>query len=154
VSSTLSPLPGIQLGSYKQTLIERFANPKVRDQLSRLCLNGSDKIPKFILGSVRDKLAQSGSITYASFAIAVWFRYLQGQDDQGRAIVVDDPLANVLVERAQAGGTDPQPLLNLSEIFGDLGHSAQVVESVTHHLHQISELGVEKALRELLQQEP
>ncbi|MGB3202490.1 MAG: mannitol dehydrogenase family protein, partial [Nodosilinea sp.] len=76
VASTLSPLPGIQLSSYKQTLIERFANPKVRDQLSRLCLNGSDKIPKFILGSVRDKLAQGGSITHLSFAIAVWFRFL------------------------------------------------------------------------------
>lgn len=150
VSSTLSPLPGIQLDRYKQTLIERFANPKVRDQLSRLCLNGSDKIPKFILGSVRDKLAQGGSITHLSFAIAAWFRYLQGKDDQGRAIVVEDPLADVLVERAKAGGEYPRSLLNLSQIFGDLAQSSQLVETVAHHLHQLSELGVEKALKQLL----
>jgi mannitol 2-dehydrogenase len=151
VSSTLSPLPGIQLDSYKQTLIERFANPKVRDQLSRLCLNGSDKIPKFILGSVRDKLAQGGSITYVSFAIAVWFRYLYGQDDQGQDLVIDDPLADVLVKRAHAGGTDPRPLLNLSEIFGNLAQSSQFVETVARFLHALSELGVEKTLQQLLQ---
>ena len=146
VSSTLPPLPGIQLDSYKQTLIERFANPKVRDQLSRLCLNGSDKIPKFILGSLRDKLAQDGSITYLSFAIAAWFRYLHGKDDQGREIAIDDPMADILVKRANAGGKDPRPLLNLSEIFGDLAQSSQFVETVAHYLHQLSELGVEKTL--------
>lgn len=151
VSSTLPPLPGIQLDRYKQTLIERFANPKVRDQLSRLCLNGSDKIPKFILGSVRDKLAQGESILYLSFAIAVWFRYLHGKDDQGRDLVINDPLADVLVERAHAEDTDPRPLLNLSEIFGDLAQSSLFVETVAHYLHQLSELGVEKTVRQLLQ---
>jgi mannitol 2-dehydrogenase len=152
VSPTLPPLPGIHLDRYQQTLIERFANAKVRDQLSRLCLNGSDKIPKFILGSLRDKLAQGESITYLSLAIAAWFHYLHGNDDQGRQIVIEDPMADVLVERAHAGGQDPRPLLNVSEIFGDLAQSSQLVETVTHYLHQLSELGVEKTLAHLLLQ--
>jgi mannitol 2-dehydrogenase len=152
VTPTLPSLPGIQLDRYKHTLIERFTNPKVRDQLARLCLNGSDKIPKFILGSVRDNLAQGESINYLSFAIAVWFRYLKGEDDQGRTLVVEDLMADTLVERAHAGGKDPRPLLNLSEIFGDLAQSVRLVETVTHYLHQLSELGVEKTLRQLLPQ--
>ena len=56
VTPTLASLPGVDIESYKQTLIERFSNPKVSDLLSRLCLNSSDKLPKFIFGSLRDRL--------------------------------------------------------------------------------------------------
>jgi len=48
VTPTLPALPDVDLDNYKQTLIERFSNPKVQDQLSRLCLNSSDKLPKFV----------------------------------------------------------------------------------------------------------
>ena len=43
---TLSPVPGVDLDAYKHTLIERFANPEVRDTLARLCAESSDRIPK------------------------------------------------------------------------------------------------------------
>ena len=46
VTPTLPALPDVDLDDYKQTLIERFSNPKVQDQLSRLCLNSSDKLPE------------------------------------------------------------------------------------------------------------
>ncbi len=45
--TTLQPVPGIDLDEYKKTLIERFSNPKIRDRLPRLYLNGAAKIPKF-----------------------------------------------------------------------------------------------------------
>lgn len=34
---TLPPVPGVDLDRYKHQLIERFANPEVRDTLARLC---------------------------------------------------------------------------------------------------------------------
>ncbi len=34
---TLSPLPGVDLDLYKDTLIERFSNPQIRDTIARLC---------------------------------------------------------------------------------------------------------------------
>lgn len=67
VTPTLQPVPGIDLDDYKKTLIERFSNPKIRDQLPRLCLNGSAKIPKFVLGSIRDKLQLAGAIRLPKF---------------------------------------------------------------------------------------
>jgi mannitol 2-dehydrogenase len=70
VTPTLQPVPGIDLDEYKKTLIERFSNPKIRDRLPRLCLNGSAKIPKFVLGSLRDKLQLGGAIDYLSLTIA------------------------------------------------------------------------------------
>ena len=150
VSSTLLPLPGIQLSDYKQTLIERFSNAKVRDQLSRLCLNGSDKIPKFVLGSLRDKLAEEGSITYLSFAIALWFRYLNGQDDQNNPLPLDDPMSDLLKEKALAGKADPTPLLNIEKIFGDLSSSPVFTKAVADHLQQLYSLGTQEALSKLL----
>ncbi|WP_346293050.1 mannitol dehydrogenase family protein [Sphaerothrix gracilis] len=149
VSSTLPPLPGIQLDRYKQTLIERFANTKVRDQLSRLCLNGSDKIPKFILGSLRDKLAQDGAITYLSFAIALWFRYLNGKDEQGQSLPINDPMATLLTEKALMGKDDPTPLLSISQIFGNLSNSREFITAVTHHLQQLYALGTQETVSRL-----
>ncbi|MGB3292831.1 MAG: mannitol dehydrogenase family protein [Phormidesmis sp.] len=150
VTPTLPPLPGINISDYKQTLIERFSNPKVRDQLSRLCLNGSDKLPKFVLGSLRDKLDRGGAIDYLSFVIAVWFRYLQGQDEQGQPLQIDDPMADILTERAKRGGKDPTALLSMTELFGDLSQSPRFTQAVTDHLQQLYALGTEEALSQLL----
>jgi len=36
VTPLLPPVPGIDLAQYKRTLIERFANPTLRDQLARI----------------------------------------------------------------------------------------------------------------------
>ncbi|MBP5975446.1 mannitol dehydrogenase family protein [Brasilonema sp. CT11] len=149
VTPTLQPVPGIDLDNYKNTLIERFANPKIRDQLPRLCLNSSAKMPKFVLGSLRDALQQEGAIDYISLTIAAWFRYLNGQDDQGNPIAIDDPIADILTQLARSSGFDPKPLLSLSQIFGDLSQSSRFVESVSNHLHKLYQFGAKQTLVQL-----
>ncbi len=150
VTSTLPSLLDIDFDDYKQTLIERFSNPKVCDQLSRLCLNSSDKLPKFVLGSLRDKLEQDGSIKYLSFTIAAWFRYLNGADEQGQSLPIDDPMAAMLREKASDGKDDPMPLLNIETIFGNLSNSSVLAAAVTHHLQQLYLLGTQETLSRLL----
>ncbi|HEY9615669.1 MAG TPA: mannitol dehydrogenase family protein, partial [Microcoleaceae cyanobacterium] len=150
VTPTLHPVPGIDLDQYKQTLIERFANPKIRDQLSRLTLNSSAKLPKWVLATLRDKLQQDGAIDYLSLTIASWCRCLQGQDDQGKPIAIEDPLSDLLTQQARSSETDPSSLLSLAELFGDLPQSAHFVETVTQHLRHLSELGTKTALAQLL----
>jgi mannitol 2-dehydrogenase len=149
VTPTLHPVPGIDLTDYKQTLIERFSNPKIKDQLPRLCLNSAAKMPKFILGSLRDALRQDGAIDYMSLTIAAWFRYLKGQDDHGHPITIDDPMAPVLTERARSGGADPKPLLTLSEVFGDLSQSSRFVAAVADRLRSLYEVGTKETLNRL-----
>jgi mannitol 2-dehydrogenase len=151
VTPTLQPVPGIDLTDYKKTLVERFANPKIRDQLPRLCLNSAAKMPKFILGSLRDALRQGGAIDYLSLTIAAWFHYLKGQDDQGNLILIDDPMADMLTQKSQAGGTDPKPLLSLTEIFGDLSQSSRFVDAVAKDLQSLYEVGSKATLAQLLQ---
>ncbi len=150
VTPTLQPLPDVDFEDYKKTLIERFSNSKIRDQLPRLCLNSSAKLPKWTLGSLRDLLESGGSIDYLSFTVAAWFRYLQGKDDGGRSLTIDDPMAELLTGRAQAGGADPSGLLGITEIFGDLPKSSRFTEAVTGYLQQLQAQGTRKTLTELL----
>lgn len=152
VTPTLQPVAGIDLTDYKKTLIERFENPKIRDRVSRLCLNSSAKIPKFLLGSLRDKLQQGGSIAYLSLTIAAWFRYLMGQDDLGNEIVIEDSLSTVLAERSNPAKTDLRPLLSIDEVFGsDLSQSSRFVETTSNALRQLSETGVRATLAQFFQ---
>ena len=146
VTPTLQPVPGIDLDDYKKTLIERFSNPKIRDQLPRLCLNGSAKIPKFVLGSLRDKLQLGGAIDYLSLTVAAWCRYLTSHDKQGQPIPIDDPLADILTQAGALSELDPRPLLSISEIFGDLVQSPRFVEAVADQLRSLHEFGAKGTL--------
>lgn len=150
VTPTLEPVPGIDLTEYKQTLLERFANPKIQDQLPRLCLNGAAKMPKFVLGSVRDQLAQGGALDYTSLTVAAWCRYLNGKDDHGNAIAIDDPMADILTDRARRGGNAPDLLLSLTSIFGDLSQPSRFVEAVGNQLQCLCKLGAQETLHQLL----
>ncbi|MEH2424065.1 MAG: mannitol dehydrogenase family protein [Nostoc sp.] len=150
VAPTLQPVPGIDLDDYKKTLIERFANPKIRDQLPRLCLNSSAKIPKFVLGSVRDALRKNVAIDYMSLTVAAWLRYLNGLDDQGKAIPIDDPIADTLTQLAHSSGSNAKPLLNLTEIFGDLSLSP-FADAVANHLRKLHEFGAKGTLARFLE---
>src|SRR3954453_13227585 len=53
-------VPGIDLDEYKEALMERFWRPAVRDTLARLGAEGSDRIPKFLLPVIRERLAAGG----------------------------------------------------------------------------------------------
>jgi mannitol 2-dehydrogenase len=115
----LSPVPGVDLGEYKKTLIERFANPAIRDQLSRIGIYGSSGIPKFVLPSIVEQLKRGGPIKLLSFTIAAWFRYLDGLDEAGKEMPMLDPMASKLRERAKAAGKDARQLLGMREIFSE-----------------------------------
>jgi mannitol 2-dehydrogenase len=119
VTPILSEVPGVDLTEYKKTLIERFANPAIRDQLSRIGIYGSSGIPKFVLPSVEDQLKRGGPIKLLSFTVASWFRYLNGLDESGKEMPMLDPMAPKLRERAKAAGKDASQLLGLREVFSE-----------------------------------
>ncbi|HEY0791542.1 MAG TPA: mannitol dehydrogenase family protein [Chthoniobacterales bacterium] len=119
VTPLLPAVPGIDLDQYKDTLIARFSNSAVRDQLIRIGTEGSARIPKFVLPSILEQLDRGGSISDLAFTVASWFRYLAGQDDAGRELPIIDPFAERLQTVARTGGKDPTRLLALAEFFGD-----------------------------------
>src|SRR3954471_14707831 len=86
----LLPVPGVDLEAYKPHLIERFANPEVRDTLARLCAESSDRIPKWLRPVIRHNLEHDGEIDRAALVVAAWARYAEGVDEQGEPIKVVD----------------------------------------------------------------
>jgi len=123
------------------TLLERFANPNIKDQVSRICSNGSAKMPKFLLPSITEALVEGRPHRLLTLAVAGWFRYLRGTDKQGHEFTIEDPHSGTLRELARLGGDDPRPLLNLHKIFGDLGKNKAWVQSLAEALHAIDKNG-------------
>lgn len=147
VTPVLQPVAGIDLEAYKRTLIERFSNPNIKDKTARICMDGSAKIPKFVLPTVREQLALGGSTRRLALVVASWCRYAQGKDERGDAIVMDDPMAETLSASARADGRDGSVFLGLHEIFGDLGQSAIFAGQVSKALRCLEDQGVMATLK-------
>jgi fructuronate reductase/mannitol 2-dehydrogenase len=147
----LLPEPeGIDLTEYKRTLLKRFANPAIADRLDRLCRRGSTKMPHHLLPSLAEARQQGRPSALLTLALAGWLRYLQGTDDAGRPVPLDDPHAEVLHALARAGGNDPRPLLAVRSIFGDLGHDAGLVADLGTALARLDRDGVRATVRSLV----
>ena len=120
VTPSLPPVPGIDVEDYKRVVAERFANPAVRDQVARVCLDGSSKFPKFLIPTIESQLDKGGSVRLSALALAGWCQYLLGTDEQGRDIVLSaDPRLEQARSFAQASRSDPAAFLAFSEVFGE-----------------------------------
>lgn len=151
VTPILPPVPGIDLENYKATLIERFANPAIEDQLSRIGIYGSSGIPKFVLPSIVEEQRRGGPITLLCFTVACWLRFLSGRSDEGNAMAMKDPMASRLRTIAMAGGKDPAPLLALREVFSEeLVSSPEFVRQVSEFLASFYLNGAQATLVEAL----
>jgi len=117
---SLRPVPGIDLPAYVEELLERFANPEIRDTLARLCVDTSERIPKFLLPVLRYQLTNDGPIECSAAIVASWARYAEGVDEQGEPIEVVDPVRTELIEAAGRYREDPLGFLRLRHIFGEL----------------------------------
>ncbi len=114
---TLPAVPGVDLEGYKTQLVERFGNVAIKDTVDRV---NADAPINLLLEPIRDRLAAGANIDLLALALAAWMRRATGVDETGNPISVVHPLADLLRERANAGGPDPLPLLDLRKVFGDL----------------------------------
>jgi len=151
-TSTLRPVPGVDLEEYKTTLLERFGNPAVRDTLARLCAETSDRIPKWLVPVVRERLRAGDDVTRAAAIVASWARYAEGTDEQGAPIDVVDRLADTLGERARAQ-RDGDPLVFLRDpaLFGDLVDEPRFTGPYLEVLGTLHRAGAQATLKQLVE---
>jgi fructuronate reductase/mannitol 2-dehydrogenase len=131
----------IDLSDYRRTVVERLSNPFLVDPLSRLAGRASTKAPAYLLPSLLEAAEQGRPHDLLALAVAAWFRCLRGTDLEGRPVDLADARAAELRERALAGGADPRPLLNLTDVFGALGQHAEVVATLQRVLRSLDEQG-------------
>ena len=146
-SPTLLPVPGIDLGEYRRSLLERFGNVAVRDSLARLCAFSSDRIPGFLLPVVRDQLAAGRGIERSALVCAAWARYAAGRDDHGEPIVVVDRLLDVVSTAATEAEREPSAFLHRTGVFGELAEHPRFVEAFTTQLRSLQAHGARGAVR-------
>ncbi len=125
VIPVVPPVPGIDRGDYLKLIMHRFANPEVKDTIPRLCQDGSNRQPKFILPSTRDRLAHGQGVTGLALESALWCRYCYGETETGMPIDIDDVQAERLKEAARQARTSPRAFLALRDIFGDIADSTE-----------------------------
>lgn len=87
---------GEDLEAYCAALKKRYLNPAIRHRTWQIAMDGSQKLPQRLLGTITDNLAAGRDIPLLALAVAGWMRYVSGVDEKGQAIDVHDPLATQL----------------------------------------------------------
>ncbi|HEV7581811.1 MAG TPA: mannitol dehydrogenase family protein [Mycobacterium sp.] len=147
---TLPPVPGIDLHEFTRTLIERFANPGVRDTVARLCAFSSDRIPKWLIPVICDNLASDGSVRVAAAVVASWARYAEGTDEWGEPYEVVDQLADSLIPIARTQYENPTAFIEITAVFGDLAHQPRFVQAYSWALDSLHRKGARATLEALV----
>ncbi|WP_080455411.1 mannitol dehydrogenase family protein [Roseovarius sp. A-2] len=144
VIPVLAPIPGVNYPDYLKTCLERFANPEVRDTIARLCQDGSNRQPKFILPTVRDALATGRPLDGLALEVALWCRYCAESQE------LTDPRADMLRAAARAARQTPAAFLGLTEVFGILGQHDRFANACARQIEAVWSGDVRAALRAFL----
>lgn len=115
------PVPGTDLDAYFARVTRRFANPKIGDTVRRLCLDGSNRQPKFIVPTLRDRLDAEQPIDGLALASALWCRYCYGETESGATIEPNDPNWPTLSRVAREARTSPGAWLDMAEVYASAG---------------------------------
>lgn len=144
------PLPDTDAGAYLNKVTERFANPKIGDTVRRLCFDGSNRQPKFILLSLADALKRGGPIDGLALSSALWCRYCAGTTEAGETVEPNDPVWEDLTRAAAEAKDRPEAWLEQRAIYGDLGRDATFREAFSRWLGRLWTEGTEETLRAYL----
>jgi len=151
VTPQLAPVPGIDLTDYKNTLVARFSNQAIADQLERVCSDGSSKFPKFTIPTINRLIADGQETRRAALVVAAWALYLKGVDENGDTYTIPDPRAEFCQGLVADDALITQRLLAVEEIFGTaIPRSAQFVAAFEWCCNSLREVGVTRTLERVL----
>ena len=143
---TLEPVPGVDLDDYKHQLIERFANPEIKDTLARLCAESSDRIPKWLVPVIQQQLANGGEVRRSALVVAAWARYAEGVDEAGDPIDVVDRRRDQVMGRARRQRDEPLAFLEDTDLFADLHDQPDFTEDYLAALASLHSHGARATL--------
>jgi len=149
VSPLLCEVPGINLDEYKNTLIERFSNSVIQDQLHRIGSDGSSKFPKFVLPTLLELIEQGKSMERIALFLASWIHFLRGKDEMGNSYPVSDPRVDLLQKTVFSRDQAVESFLDIVEVFGPtVPKSNQFIKLINLQMLRIETLGISGALRQ------
>ena len=149
----LTPPPGEDLAAYADALMARYRNPAIRHRTWQIAMDGSQKLPQRILGTVAENRAAGRAAPGLTMAVAGWIRYSSGRDETGAPIEVKDPLAAKLA--AQWTDEPAKTVANylaLSEVFppvlrDDEDFAKELTDALTALLQQGARASISRISR-------
>nr|WP_244557510.1 mannitol dehydrogenase family protein [Devosia lucknowensis] len=144
-------MAGVDLGAYRDQLLDRFRNPALKHRTWQIAMDGSQKLPQRLLGTIRDRLKAGQSIDRLALGVAAWMRYVTGVAEDGSDIDVRDPHALKMHAIAADAGDDPDALFDglvgMTEVFGtDLPENAAFRAAVVAHLERLFDKGARETV--------
>ncbi len=142
------PAPGdTDLELYKQTLVERFGNRSVSDQIARLCFDGVSKFPVYVVPNLVKMIRDGKPLTRVAYLIAAYRHYLKyRRDDNGAEFEIAEP-AMTEADCRLIASDDPSDFLGLSAFGGaDLRGSDAFVSEYLHYVDAIAAHGAMSTL--------
>ncbi|MGN6303719.1 MAG: mannitol dehydrogenase family protein [Mesorhizobium sp.] len=147
---TVPPVPDTSLQDYYQLIEKRFSNPKIGDTVRRLCLDGSNRQPKFIIPTIADRLKAGKGAAGLALESALWCRYCFGTTDSGAVIEPNDPNWDRMQATAREARDDPSAWLAMEDIYGEVGRSASFAAAFAKALDALWKDGARATLTRYL----
>jgi fructuronate reductase len=139
-------LPRNQKQAYADQLLERYSNTALKHRTYQIAMDGSQKLPQRLLGTIADRLSAGAPIERLSLAVAAWMIYARGTDLAGKPITVQDPMA------ATFAAVDPAKLvegyLAIDRVFPkELAGSVAFRTALEGKVALLQEVGALEAVR-------
>ncbi len=144
------PVPDTSLEDYYRLIDRRFSNPRIGDTVRRLCLDGSNRQPKFIIPTIADRLKAGQGIAGLALESAFWCRYCFGTTDSGAVTEPNDPNWDRMQAVAKAAKDDPAAWLAMEDIYGEVGRAPVFAAAFSHALQALWANGARETLTRYL----
>lgn len=146
----VAPPSGYSVEAFTAKVIERFANPAIKDQLLRVAGDGASKIVVFHGETIVQLIADGGDLTRAAFLIACFGCYLGGIDDRGMPFEVFEPQIGE-ADRERLWGGDPLAVLDIDAFRGlSLRQSPRFLAAYQDLSQQLESRGAAETLAQIL----
>ena len=88
---------GTDLVGYGDTVLHRYQNPALAHRTVQIAMDGSQKLPLRLLGTIRTAVGQGRTARYAARGVAAWMAYVASPVGRtGGPLPLDDPMADRL----------------------------------------------------------
>jgi len=139
-------MPAAQTDAYAGKLLERYSNTAMKHRTYQIAMDGSQKLPQRLLGTIADRLRAGAPFERLALAVAAWMIYARGVDLSGKPIAVQDPMAK------EFAAIDPARLvagyLAIERVFPrELAAHAGLRQALEEKVALLREVGAAEAVR-------
>jgi mannitol-1-phosphate/altronate dehydrogenase len=140
----------VKLVDYKNTVLERFSNEAMHDQLTRIASDSASKVTVFLTTTLQQVLERGTDHRIPAFILAAWSRVLRGKDDDGTSFEVTEPRLDETARRLLISG-DPREALRIEPLRASgAAEHADFVATFDRYRDALAQQGVKATLKSVV----